>query len=697
MATLEKIRTKGGILLAIFVGLALFAFIMTDMLSAGGSIFMGSRTEVASINGSSLHIEDFQNKVSEMEEFNKLNQGYSSLTEAQVYQLREQVWNQVVSQTLLSEKYKDVGISVTSEELKDMVSGKNIHPAILQHPIFANPQTGAFDKNQVINFLIAKQQDPTANFYWMVMEEQLINDQLFNKYKDLLKQGMYTPKAWQQVETESRNKQVSFDFAMARFSSVPDSVIAISDKEISQYYKANSDKYQQEASRDIEYIIFPIEPSEEDVQASIDWVGKMMTEIEKPGVDAIQFVTLNSDEPYLEKNYKLSELNSKVEEFLKTAKVGDVYGPYKEDEAYKATKFIGTVQVPDSAKARHILLQGESFEEANAIADSLINLIKKGSDFAALARKHSADQGSAINGGDLGWFTDGMMVKPFNDAVFYGKKGDVVKVESNFGIHIIDIQDLGKPSTKYNVATIVRHINFSSKTYHQVYTEANKFASLNNSVEKFNNAIEEENKTKRFGRNIRINDNSVGNLESSRELVKWAYDSSVGALSPAFEFGEQFIIAHLISSSEKGTTPLNKVKPQIERTLMNKKKAEYLTQQFESASKDNSDLNEIAKVVNGSVQSAKDITFNSYQVPGAGVEPALVSLALNSPVNTLSKPISGTNGVYMVVPTEVKDIEVEESNIENELLQNVFTKIDYQFLNTLMQNSDIVDKRHRFY
>ncbi len=239
MATLEKIRSKGGVLVAIAVGLALFAFIMMDFMSSGGSMFSGNQMEVANINGTSINIQEFQNKVSEMEEFNKLNQGASTLSEEEVHRLREQTWNQLINQSLLEEQYQQIGLTITSDELMDMVTGKNIHPAIRQHPLFANQQTGAFDQQQVVNFLLSKNQDPTAYFYWMVMEEQLMNERLFNKYSALLKKGMYIPQLWKDSEISARSQQADFDFVVARFTTIPDSAVNVTENEIKDYYNKN--------------------------------------------------------------------------------------------------------------------------------------------------------------------------------------------------------------------------------------------------------------------------------------------------------------------------------------------------------------------------------------------------------------------------------------------------------------------------
>lgn len=697
MATLEKIRSKGGILVGIFVGLALLAFIMMDFMSSGASIFTGNQMEVANINGTSVNIQDFQNKVSEMEEFNKINTGGSAMSEDEAYRLREQVWNQLISQTLLEEQYEQIGIAVSSDELMDMVTGRNIHPAISQHPLFANQQTGVFDRQAVVSFLQNKSQDPTAYFYWMVMEEQLLNEKLFNKYSTLLKKGLYVPKAWKDSEIAARSKSVDFDYITVRFTSVADSLVSVSETEINAYYKKNGDDFKQSASRNIEYITFDIVPTEADRMAAQDWINELIPNFSSAETDPIQYVNLNSDVPYNGRNQRAAELSSQLESFVTSAQVGEVYGPYLENEAYKASRLVAINNIPDSVRARHILVREATSEATNSLADSLLNLARRGADFADLARRYSLDQGSAINGGDLGWFPEGVMVKPFNDAVFYGKTGDIVKAESQFGVHIIHIQQQGVLSPKYQLATLVREINYSSETYQNVFSKATRFAADNNNVELFNKAVEENNITKRYGRAIGENDNSVSGLSSSRELVRWAYEAKVGDLSPVYEFDDRFVIANLVSVSEEGVRALSEVRPQIERTLIADKKAELLTAQLAEISASGADFPTIASKMNTSVQSAENINFASFQVPGAGVEPALVAAAVYTPAGQISKAVRGNNGVYLVKVNNVEANEVMADNIEVELEQNASMKIDYEMLQSLRDNAEIVDGRSKFY
>ena len=697
MATLEKIRSKGGVLAAGIIGLALFAFIMTDLMSSGGSMFNRSMNNVAEINGTSISIQEFQNKVNEMEEFNKLNRNLSTLSEEEIYMLRDQTWNQLINQTILGQKYDQLGIAVSSDELLDMVAGKNIHPYLLQHPLFANPNTGVYDKEQALNVLRAKNRDQTLAFYWKVLEEQLINERLFNKYKNLIKKGMFYPSALVAEETEVRNRVVDFDYVIARFSLISDSLISVSESEITKYYEQNEKRFKQEASRDIEYITFDIEPTEADRQATLEAVEKMKIDFANPEVDAAQYVNLNSDEVFSGINQKASQFSTQLEGFLSSANVNDVYGPYLENDSYKVSRVVAINQVPDSVKARHILIQESTPEASAQVADSLLKVLKSGGNFADMARKFSKDQGSAINGGDLGWFREGMMVKPFNDACFQGKKGDLVTAESQYGVHIINIQDQGKPVTKYQVATVARKVTHSSKTYQDVYSSATRFAAQNNTVEKFNNAITQENLTKRFGRDLHENDRNVGNLESPRELVRWAFEAEPGSLSPVFEFGNQFVFALLTKTNEEGVMALNLVKPQIERELINQKKADLLIEKFNTAIKENGSLTAVAEKLNTTMQNAQDITFASYQVPGAGVEPALVSLAVNAPLNQISKPIKGNNGVFVVNVTNIEETVTNAEATKEELTRNVEMGIDYQLIEAIKEGAEITDNRSRFF
>ena len=696
MATLQKIRNKGGVLVAVFIGFALIAFVLTDFLSSGSSMFKGSQQEVAVISGTSISIQEYQAKLDEQEEFVKLQSGRSSLDAEETYKIQDQVWSQLIFETIMNEKADDLGLTVTSEELLSMITGRDVHPIIRQ--IFTNPQTGVFDQAQLITFLKQKDNDPKSSFFWNFIEKQIINERVNEKYTSLLKKGIYITTSQSDIEAKSKSRKVDFEFIAKRYSSISDSAVNITDSEIEKYYSENISNFQQEETRDIEYISFAVIPSEEDKLMAKEWITKAMDIFGSKDTDPAQYVKMNSDQPYAERYLKPEQLSPQLQDFTVGAKIDELYGPYLKNESYSLSRLVDIKSMPDSIKARHILIRtGASAAELNVKADSLINLLNKNSDFATLARANSEDPGSAINGGDLGWFQDGAMVKQFNDACFNGKKGDIVKVETQFGVHIINIQNKGKLTTKYKIATLVRDITYSSKTYQDVYSKATKFAALNSTPENFNNAIDEENLIKRYGKGINATDRNIGSLESPRTLIRWAFENEVGSTSPIYEFGDEFVIAVLTGKTEKGDAALATVKNQIKRDLIKDKKADIIIADINEKQQGVSDIQQLADKLNVNVQEAEGISFIDQQVTGAGIEPSLVALAVYSKMGEISTPIKGNNGIFVVKVNNESTVEVNLAQEKAQLQQSTSYKIDYGIFESLKNGVEITDNRIRFY
>ncbi len=697
MATLERIRKKGGILVAVFIGFALFAFILTDFFTnkGGGN---PSSIEVGEVDDTEISLTAYRNEINQAEDFNKLRSGQTTLDENTQYQIQNQAWELLVQNILMGEKYENTGINVTTEEILDMVTGKNAHPAIRQ--MFTDPNTGSFDQAAVINFLRKRKSDANANFYWSYLQKMLVTEKLSTKYSTLFKKGLYVTNSQAKAEAEAKQRTVDFDFIAIDYKTINDTTIQVSDSEIESYYNKHKDDYKQDAERSIQYVSYVVNPSAEDKEMAEKWITETKAEFSKPETNAPQFVTMNSDLPYEDKNLKKEEVRISLKDFIENAKEGDVYGPYLEDETYKLSRVVSIKEMPDSVRARHILIQEQNPTVGNAIADSLINLINKGADFAELARKHSKDTGSAVNGGDLNWFKEGAMVKPFSDACFNGKKGDVVKVQTQYGIHIINIQDLGKLTTKYNIATLARKIKYSSKTYQQIYSEANKFAANNPTADKFMEAIKEEKLTPRFA-TLKENDRNVTGLENSRRLVQWAFEADVNDMSPTiYEFGNQFVIAVVTNVKEEGYQDVDskEVHNAIKAIVAKDKKAEIIMKQFNDNKASSQSLTSLAQKMQSKVQSATNINFGSSQVPGVGAEPALVGLASVSKVGEISDPVKGNRYVFVVKLTsekvaETNDIEATKAQLN----QTNNYKIDYQLRNSIRENAEIIDNRAKYF
>lgn len=698
MATLERIRNKGGILVAVVIGLALFAFILGDFLKGNGGGQQANSMEIGEVNNTTITYAAYQNEITQAEDFRKLQSRQSSLDENTQYQIREQAWNQMVQDIIMGEKYEDVGISVSADEILDMATGKNAHPAIRQ--MFTNPQTGVFEQAAVVNFLRNRKNDAQANFYWEFLKKAIVSEKLATKYSNLFKKGMYITQSQINSEANAKLRSVDFDFVAVNYSTIPDSTVEVSDSEIKSYFNDHKNDFKQKAERTIQYITFAVEPSQEDKELAEKWITDIKDEFSDPKIEAAQFVAMNSDLPYEDKNLNADELRITIKDFAENGKEGNVYGPYFEDETYKLSRIISIKQMPDSVRARHILIQEQNATRANAIADSLISLIKKGEDFAALARKFSKDNGSAINGGDLNWFKEGTMVKPFNDACFSSKKGDVFKVETQYGVHIVNTQDVGKTVTKYNIATLARTVKYSSKTYQQIYSEANKFAANNNTAEKFKEGIKAENLTPRFA-TLGANDQNVRGLESSRRLVQWAFEAEVNDMSPTiYEFGNQFVIAIVTDAKEEGYKNVNslEVKNRIKSILAKDKKAEIIMKKYNETIASSQSLSSVAQKMESNVQSATNINFGSFQVAGAGVEPALVALATVSDVDKISSPVKGNRGVYVVkVTSESTETTPDTETTKKQLEQSNSFKIDRMLPQSIHDKAEITDERAKFF
>lgn len=702
MATLEKLRNRAGTLVAVVIGIALLAFILGDLFGSGGSLFSRNQFEIAVIGGKSIPYQSYQQRVDYLTELNKASRGQSALDEQTMENIREEVWNEMVQENVLGKRCKALGIAVSTDELFDMVQGRNIHPIIQQE--FGNPQTGEVDTEMIIQFLRNMDYDPSGlqKQIWLYLESLISRDRLITKYNNLISKGLGVTSLHAEKSAEGNSKKVDFSFIVANYNSLDDSLYSISNSELKSYYSAHKEEYKQDASRDVEYVIFPITPSKDDFAAAEEWMNKISTEFITANNPA-QFTNLNSDTPFDAKYYKKGEfLNQEINGWAFEAQVGNTLGPIFDEDSYLMAYLVDVAQMPDSVKARHILIipQGNTYEDYQAAqvkADSIFGLAKQKVNFAQLAREHSEDRGSAPQGGDLGWFADGVMVKPFNDACFSGKKGDVVLVETQFGFHIIEIQDRGLLTKKVQVAILERNVTPSSRTYQIVYQKASEFAGINNTFEKFTNAAQEQRLTKRVASNLKELDRRISGLENPREMVRWAFTAKVNDVSNVFEFGENFVVATLKTVREKGYAPIAQVEDAIKAELIKEKKAETLAEDIRNVMQSESSIAGVAKALSLSVQSANRISFSSYSLPTAGYEPKVIASASNAQEGEMVGPVRGNSGVFLL---SVNAINVDDSNVEVEkqrIYSQYLSRSYREAFEAIKKEAGVADKRSKFY
>lgn len=692
MATLQKIRSKSK-LLVIVIGVALLAFLIPELLKPSSK----QQTDVAEITGETVSIQLYQERIDENIENYKRNTGKTTLDQPTIEQLREQTWDQVIREYIMEDAYADLGIGISGEELFDMVQGNNIDPQIMQIPIFQNKETGQFDRNLVIQFLKNMELDPSGQALtsWNAFEIALVQQKMDQKYNTLVEKGLYTTTFQAKQEANAKNLKVDFDYVQIRYNTVSDSLITATQADFQAYYNENTDKYQQEESREINYVTFPVNPSAEDDKHTKEWIENLKQEFNTVENNQ-QFISLNSDLPFDNKYYAENELSLNVSPLF-TAEEGTVLGSYKENNAYMISKVVEFKNIPDSVKARHILIRPEEGVDAIAKADSLLKVIENGGDFAALAIKYSSD-GSASKGGDLGWFNAGAMVQPFNDACFYGEKGDIVTVTSQFGVHVIEVMAQSSKTRKVQIATVARIIEPSSRTYQNTYAAASKFGGTYRTFDAFKDGAEKETISLKIA-NVKREDKTLANLENPRQIIRWVYNGSQGEVSDIFEIGDVFIVVAIKSVQEKGTAPFANVSVEVEREVKKSKKADYLEAKMAEATQNVSTLQAVADNLNTPLKEAKNLTFAAYSVSGLGFEPDVQATAIEMSAEQISEPVLGKNGIFII---QVKSIQqpVEDLDITNDksyLTRSYRSRVGYQVYEAIKEASEIVDNRANFY
>jgi peptidyl-prolyl cis-trans isomerase D len=705
MSAIQFLREKAGIFVAGLIGLSLFIFVVSDFFGNGRGQRKQARKyyEIGQIGDEIITYQDFEQKVQNLLEIYKLS-GNSSVDESTAESIREQTWQQMIREKILDKQYKKLGIGVSNEEVDELVLGNNPHQIVLQ--LFTDQKTNTFNKSFLVNFLKQTEVDETAKKYWLFFENEIVNDRMSTKYNSLVSKGLFVTSKQAEFEKNLAASTVDFSYVMKNYSSVPDSLVKVNSEEIETYYEKHKENFRRNALRDVEYVTFDVTPSEEDIQQAEEWINKTKTEFSE-APDPVQFINLTADTRYVGFFVPISEIPDSLVNFVKKEDLKTIYGPYTEGGSLKLAKLLAVADRPDSVHARHILLsvgQTRSLEKAKTQADSLIRLIKSGTSFAALAMTNSDDQGSAQLGGDLGWFPEGRMVVPFNNACFSGKKGDIVTTETTFGIHIIEILAQSKNTHKYDIGIIDRKIIPGSATNQRIYSEASQFAGTYNTYDKFNQAITEKGLTKRVATDVTPQQKTLPGLDNPRNLIISLFQAKLRDIvldnnqQAVFEVGDKYVVAYCTKAQEEGIARVKDVENDIRFILAKDKKADIISAEFVKNNQPGKSLDNIANAMGLTVQEATQVNFRSYTVPGAGVEPALISAASSSKQGILAGPVKGDNGVFMLTVNNTSSKSDEDIKLlKDRLLATFQMRGSYEAFEALRKEANIVDKRYKFY
>lgn len=690
MAVIGKIREKSALLM-IIIGVAMLAFILGDVFQSGQSFF-GGDNNVGEIGDDKISAIDFNNQyevaISRWELQNK-----STVSEEIRESLLEQVWNDIIREKVVVSQVNELGISVSPQELFDMIQGNEPHPQVKQ--AFSNPQTGEFSPAQVLQFLKSLETMPVENKnQWLLFEEGIQKERVTAKYFNLIKKGFYAPQVFAKRTYKEQTEKRNITFVAKRYFTVADSTLTLTEEEKLAYYKEHKNEYKQDASRTLEYVKFDVTPSQLDIEEAKKWMNEASVEF-KASTNDSAYVMFNSDVPFDANYYSQTNMPYVADSNFFATEMGTVSELFEENNSFVLAKLSNTKLVSDSVKARHILLKTTQPSDSTAYfkLDSIKTIIQKGGKFDEIAKSISEDVGSAIEGGDLGWFREGQMVPEFNDACFNGKKGDLTIVKTQFGFHLIEITAQGDKVKKVQVSKIYRTIEPSNTTFDEVFAKASSFYSTNSSSSDFTKATESNELIKRIAE-VKASDKVIEGLESPRELIRWAYNNDKGEVSAPFQFGQSFVVAHLAEVKEEGIAPMDQVEIQVELGAKKKKKAEM----FINDMKGFKSLEELAAKIGGQVEVSNDVTFASYSVPVMGQEPRIIGMIPTLQKGQMSIPLEGQTGVFVVLVNDVvaapetKDFGPYKLQLEQMYSNNANSAYD-----ALQSKFGVKDERFKFY
>ena len=663
MAAIEKIRRHSGLLIAI-IGIALLAFVLQDLFQSQGR---NTGPVVATVDGDKIAVRDFEQQKDKNLENRKAQTGNGNLSSAETYNIYNNTLEDMIKDNLMNKEYEAAGVGITSEELYDQMTGDHPHQWMVQS--FSNPD-GTFNKENALNYLQNLDQLPPEYYdRWLDFEKSMKKDRLENKFLNLVKASYFLPTALAEKYYQNKNTKASADVIVLRYTSIPDSTVVVTDADNKAYYEENKYRFETDERRDIEYVVFDIKPSQEDRQEAFKQVADMRNDFVNTE-NVISFVNANSDQRYDSTWVGQKDVPQIIEKaiFEDGNGVGFVFGPYEDNETINLVRIVDQMNRPDSLKASHILigyegaLRSESTlteEQAKAKADSILNVLKSNPKneelFAELANQFTDDPSGKDKGGDLDWFTDGQMVNEFNEFVVNNPVGAMDVVKTIFGYHIVKVTGKTEPQPKVRLAYLKHELTPSTKTYKNIFADANKFVIENRTYDKFNHAIEEQGLTKRTMPRMSKSTTQIAGIENPREIVRWAFDKNrkEGDVSEKiFELDNMFVVAALTGIVKEGYAPLNIVADQAKYQILNKKKGEVAVEKMKACG---NDFNRMISELGAESATVTDVTIDSRVLSNFGVEADIIGTILGMKEGEEVGPIAGNSSAFII-----KNVKIEQ-------------------------------------
>lgn len=690
MAVIGKIRERGGLLVGIvFVSLALF--ILGDWLAGRGQ---GRQDQVlGEVGGTEIGVMEYERRVSDEVDSYRNDFGQPA-TQQLTDQVRNTVWNEMVKALAMLDQVKEAGFTITKGEYDDIRFGENISPEFRGQ--FQGPD-GQPDRAQMKDYF--ERVAVNAPVYHQIQSRRIQENRLYSKYTTLVKKSLFVNSAQAREEFASKNRKATFTFVAKRYDSEPDSLYPVSDRDLRRYYDEhkNNPKYKQKSARSFEYVLFPVKPSQLDRDALRSDMESLRQAFEAAADDSLFVVANASSRSYAKVPYTEGTADAANDELIKNAPVGAVIGPYQEGETWKLVKVKELADVPE-ARVRHILLstqKGKDEEEQRKRADSLLTVIKKDrSKFPELVTKFSDDPGSVGDGGVYEWFDKQRMVPEFTAASFDQKVGAITICKTTYGFHIVEV--LGQRNRQERrIITVDRPIKPSGATFKAVYKEANEFSLTHKSPEAIRKAAEERGLQVTNVDDFRADSRYVQGLQQPAAVIGWVNRAKVGDVSDPKEAGDSYVVAVLKSIKEEGVPALDDVREAFTKEVVKQKKAEAYMAKLQGKT----DLSAAANDVGGRMETANDMLFNVFSLPGGYTEYEVIGKVFALGNGQTSVPMKGETAVYVVSmgskteAPEGADVEQDRTSLRNRLQGRAENSV----FNALKEAAGVVDNRYMFY
>ncbi|SDG99510.1 peptidylprolyl isomerase [Winogradskyella thalassocola] len=710
MAVLNKIRQRSLVLILV-IALALFSFVIGDLFKNSDALTGESQDVIATINGTDINRNEFQQKV---KNYQDRSGGRQTSTQSM-----NAIYNQEVRRIVLQSEFEELGLSVEKDEMRDLLK-----TSFSSYPEFQDAN-GNFDVNR-LNAFIANLKDlngdtaPLGNFLvnyesWTSNEQTIAANAIQQTYYNLVKAGIGTTISEAEEDYYGDSKTVDISYVQVPYTTIADSLVAVSKSEITAYMKKHEDTYKTEATREVVYVEFKEEASKADedkIQADLLALKSDRTEYNDsskntetiPGFDSAtdieEFVNSNSAIKYNDAFLRAGQLPAVAKDTLMKLSVGGYYGPYKDGEFYKLSKVVATKQLPDSVKVRHILVPfvgGQRADasvtktpaEAKATADSIFAQIKAGTKFMDLLEL-SSDKVSNEQDGEIEFDYLAGMAPEFKAFAFDNKEGDIDVVQTSFGYHIIEVLEQKSFNKAIKVATIASKIEPSDQTLQDVFNVMSKFEIAAKDGDF--NALAKEGELNVKPITFKALDENIPGLGSQREVVRWAFDNDTEAGDyknfAISNFG--FIVAKVVEVREKGLMSTEDASITALPEIRKEKKAKLIREKITGTT-----VAEIAKNQGQSPRTAAALTIKNTTLSGAGVEPKVVGAAFGLAEGATSKPIDGEKGVYVVEVTKVNEPTKLDNYgaIVNRLNAERRNSVQTKVFTALEKAADIQDNR----